>query len=69
MESLILVNKLQRACMTLGDNGDTTSLPTFWYPLPSIDVVGLQVNYLLNGWYECKILALIYACTTYLSLL
>lgn len=70
MESLIsLVNKLQRACTALGDHGDTTSLPTLWDSLPSIAVVGGQVSYLLNGWYAWKILALIYACTTYLSFL
>lgn len=44
MENLIsLVNKLQRACTTLGDHGEAASLPTLWDSLPSIAVVGGQV--------------------------
>ncbi|XP_047335208.1 dynamin-related protein 5A [Impatiens glandulifera] len=43
MENLIsLVNKLQRACTALGDNGEESSLPTLWDALPSIAVVGGQ---------------------------
>ncbi|KAK8484696.1 hypothetical protein V6N11_019533 [Hibiscus sabdariffa] len=43
MENLIsLVNKIQRACTTLGDHGDASALPTLWDSLPSIAVVGGQ---------------------------
>ncbi|CAA2965351.1 dynamin-related protein 5A-like [Olea europaea var. sylvestris] len=43
MESLIsLVNRLQRACTALGDNGEDNALPTLWDALPSIAVVGGQ---------------------------
>ncbi|CAI9768830.1 unnamed protein product [Fraxinus pennsylvanica] len=43
MESLIsLVNRLQRACTALGDNGEDSALPTLWDALPSIAVVGGQ---------------------------
>ncbi|PWA77888.1 dynamin central domain-containing protein [Artemisia annua] len=44
METLIdLVNKLQKACTTLGDFGDhESSLPTLWDALPTIAVVGGQ---------------------------
>ena len=45
MENLIsLVNKIQRACTALGDNGDEGALPTLWDALPSIAVVGGQVS-------------------------
>ncbi|KAG6393179.1 hypothetical protein SASPL_147414 [Salvia splendens] len=44
MENLIsLVNRLQRACTALGDNGEETALPTLWDALPSIAVVGGQI--------------------------
>ncbi|KAL7121567.1 hypothetical protein ACP275_02G189700 [Erythranthe tilingii] len=43
MENLIsLVNRLQRACTALGDNGEDSALPTLWDALPSIAVVGGQ---------------------------
>ncbi|XVE73711.1 hypothetical protein DITRI_Ditri11bG0140500 [Diplodiscus trichospermus] len=43
MENLIsLVNKIQRACTALGDNGEESALPTLWDSLPSIAVVGGQ---------------------------
>ncbi|XP_074556246.1 phragmoplastin DRP1E-like [Curcuma longa] len=47
MESLIgLVNKIQRACTSLGDYGDAegkgVGLPTLWESLPSVAVVGGQ---------------------------
>ncbi|EPS62179.1 phragmoplastin, partial [Genlisea aurea] len=43
MENLIsLVNRIQRACTALGDNGEESSLPTLWDALPSIAVVGGQ---------------------------
>ncbi|KAF6173042.1 hypothetical protein GIB67_006418 [Kingdonia uniflora] len=37
-----LVNKLQRACTALGDQGDETALPSLWDSLPAIAVVGGQ---------------------------
>eukprot|EP01018_Ginkgo_biloba_P023436 Gb_17328 [translate_table: standard] len=43
MDSLIsLVNKLQRACTSLGDYGEESALPTLWDSLPAIAVVGGQ---------------------------
>ncbi|XP_024023738.1 dynamin-related protein 12A isoform X2 [Morus notabilis] len=43
MENLIsLVNKIQRACMALGDHGEASALPTLWDSLPAITVVGGQ---------------------------
>ncbi|KAL5701394.1 dynamin GTPase [Ranunculus cassubicifolius] len=43
MENLIsLINKLQRACTALGDNGEDSALPTLWDSLPAIAVVGGQ---------------------------
>lgn len=46
MENLIaLVNRLQRACTALGDHGEESALPTLWDALPSIAVVGGQVDH------------------------
>ncbi|XP_024022545.1 dynamin-related protein 1A [Morus notabilis] len=43
MENLIsLVNKIQRACTTLGNHGEASALPTLWDSLPAIAVVGGQ---------------------------
>ncbi|KAK4262496.1 hypothetical protein QN277_028051 [Acacia crassicarpa] len=43
MEGLIgLVNRIQRACTTLGDYGGDFALPTLWEALPSVVVVGGQ---------------------------
>ncbi|CAI9112459.1 OLC1v1012911C1 [Oldenlandia corymbosa var. corymbosa] len=43
MENLrALVNRLQKACTTLGDHGENSTLPTLWDALPSIAVVGGQ---------------------------
>ncbi|KAI9088983.1 hypothetical protein K1719_029262 [Acacia pycnantha] len=43
MEGLIgLVNRIQRACTTLGDYGGDFTLPTLWEALPSVVVVGGQ---------------------------
>lgn len=43
MEGLIgLVNRIQRACTTLGDYGGDSALPTLWEALPSVIVVGGQ---------------------------
>ncbi|KAF6170597.1 hypothetical protein GIB67_017846 [Kingdonia uniflora] len=39
-----LVNKLQRACTALGDQGDETALPSLWDSLPAIAVIGGQVR-------------------------
>lgn len=48
MENLIsLVNKLQRACTSLGDHGEESALPTLWDSLPAIAVVGGQVSSLI----------------------
>lgn len=45
MENLIgLVNRIQRACTVLGDYGGDSALPTLWEALPSVIVVGGQVN-------------------------
>ncbi|RRT53610.1 hypothetical protein B296_00042839 [Ensete ventricosum] len=46
MESLIgLVNRIQRACTVLGDHGGADgALPTLWEALPSVAVVGGQVQ-------------------------
>ena len=45
MESLIgLVNRIQRACTVLGDHGGDNALPTLWEALPSVAVVGGQVD-------------------------
>ncbi|MFS8024084.1 hypothetical protein Hanom_Chr16g01459081 [Helianthus anomalus] len=44
METLIdLVNKLHKACTTLGDFSDESSLPTLWDALPTISVGSGQV--------------------------
>ena len=43
MKSLIrLVNRIQRACIVLGDYGDDSALPTLWESLPSVVVVDGQ---------------------------
>ncbi|PRQ17402.1 putative dynamin central domain, dynamin, GTPase domain, GTPase effector domain, Dynamin superfamily [Rosa chinensis] len=43
MENLIsLVNKIQRACTALGDQGEASALSSLWDALPSIAVVGGQ---------------------------
>lgn len=52
MESLIgLVNRIQRACTSLGDyGGDDNSFSSLWDALPSVAVVGGQVsNQLFSG--------------------
>ncbi|KAJ9556079.1 hypothetical protein OSB04_010693 [Centaurea solstitialis] len=52
MENLInLVNKLQRACTALGDFGEGSSLPTLWDALPTIAVVGGQVDPHLSDYF------------------
>nr|CAD1823311.1 unnamed protein product [Ananas comosus var. bracteatus] len=43
MDNLIsLVNKIQRACTALGDQGEDSALPSLWDSLPAIAVVGGQ---------------------------
>lgn len=46
------MNKIQRACTSLGDYGDAegkgVGLPTLWESLPSVAVVGGQVVPLVN---------------------
>ncbi|KAJ4955016.1 hypothetical protein NE237_011799 [Protea cynaroides] len=50
MESLIgLVNRIQRACTVLGDNGgDNDTFLSMWEALPSVAVVGGQVYQLIS---------------------
>jgi hypothetical protein len=48
MEGLIgLMNRIQRACTALGDHGGGGDLPTLWESLPTIAVVGGQVQLFL----------------------
>ena len=43
MESLIgLVNRIQQACIVLGDYGDDSALPTLWESLPFVVIVDGQ---------------------------
>ena len=53
MEGVVaLINRLQSAATTLGDNaGSDKSLPSLWSLLPSIVVIGGQVClYLKENW-------------------
>lgn len=46
MDGLIgLVNRIQRACTVLGDNGGENALGSLWDALPSVVVVGGQVGF------------------------
>ncbi|KAH7852221.1 hypothetical protein Vadar_021955 [Vaccinium darrowii] len=57
MENLIaLVNKHQRECTAVGDHGEESALPTLWDALPSIAVVGGQIEIHIQFIFEYSIL-------------